>query len=201
MNRGREGRRANAHSHCDERLRLLIRVASDARLPRTQTGMPSCRGPGGPAVDLARRQLAQQHGVCATRALWYALVASDAGSLSSPPRSSSASWSTAACQRLMAPDDLALDFLDLNPPGICEKLACELRPAHTGAKRVDVSRALRRQKKLCHAARAALHALRWAAVVRPAAERIWRWHGRARHAVCRRVACGVARRVRSHPRR
>ena len=195
--------RADAHSHCDERLRLLIRVASDARLPRTQTGMPSCRGPGGPAVDLARRQLAEQHGVCATRALWYALVASDAGSLSSPPRSSSASWSTAACQRLMAPDDPALDFLDLNPPGICRAKSSRASFGLRAQERSEsTSVALDEGRRpFCIAARAALHVLRWAAVVRPAAERIWRWHGRARHAVCRRVACGVARRVRSHPRR
>ena len=32
----------------------------------------------------------------------------------------------------------------------CEKLACELRPASTGAKRVDVSRARRRQKAILY---------------------------------------------------
>ena len=55
------------------------------------------------------------------------------------------------CRSTPAPDDpaddLAFDFLDLKWP-IRKTLATKVAPAHTGAKRVDVSRARRRQKAI-----------------------------------------------------
>ena len=123
----------------------------------------------------------------------------------SPSRASLAAAEAAAlAHRLVATDDPALD---LNPPGICEKLTCELRPAHTEAKRVDVRRARRRQKVIWHAG-AQMASLRHACVfalakgAANALARTWCGGGAASGGIGKvRAIARASRGVRGPPRR